>query len=62
VIKFHHESPHKASRINTALQVIQHRNNGMNMVEACRSLETEFPKLIARLQVKLPDERSRRIG
>ncbi len=26
----------KASRINTALQVIQHMNNGMSVVEACR--------------------------
>ena len=26
----------KASRINTVLQVIQHMNNGMSVVEACR--------------------------
>jgi len=26
----------KASRINTALQVIRHLNYGMTMVEACR--------------------------
>jgi hypothetical protein len=25
----------KASRVNTALQVIQHMNAGMNVVEAC---------------------------
>ena len=52
----------KASRLNTALQVIQHMNNGMNMIEACRSMEAEFPELAVYLQVQLPDERSRRVG
>jgi hypothetical protein len=54
--------PTKASRVKTPLQVIQHMDNGMNMVEACRSLEAEFPELAARLQVQLPDECSRRVG
>jgi hypothetical protein len=26
----------KASRVNNALQVIQHMNDGMNVVEACK--------------------------
>jgi hypothetical protein len=28
----------KASRVNNALQVIQHMNNGMTVVEACREV------------------------
>ena len=28
----------KASRVNTALQVIQHMNNGMTVVEACKAV------------------------
>jgi hypothetical protein len=28
----------KASRVNTALQVIQHMNNGMTIVDACRGV------------------------
>ncbi|OGO61633.1 MAG: transcriptional regulator [Chloroflexi bacterium RBG_19FT_COMBO_49_13] len=30
--------------------------------EACKVLKTEFPELASRLQVQLPDERSRRVG
>lgn len=52
----------KASRVNTALQVIQPMDSGMNMVEVCRSLKAEFPELAARLRVQPPDERSRHAG
>jgi predicted NBD/HSP70 family sugar kinase len=37
---------------------------GGNLIleNACRVLESEFPELAARIQVQLPDERSRRVG
>jgi hypothetical protein len=37
-------------------------NNGMNKIEACGSMEAEFPELAVRLQVQLSDKRSRRVG
>jgi hypothetical protein len=30
----------KASQVNTALQINQHLNNGMNVVEACHMMGT----------------------
>ncbi len=35
----------KASRVNAALQVIQHMNDGMTVVEACRAIGMP-PKLL----------------
>ncbi len=35
----------KASRVNTALQVIQHMKNGMTVVEACRMVGMPYSSL-----------------